>query len=139
MIVPYSAAVVLSTTTILVLVTGCSSKSSTASRSSAPSTSGPVAASPTTSNLTGSWQGYAGVGARSTTVTMNLRQEGPALKGDIAVGGRPDLSGTVTGTVDGDTLRLQLESGAASPQLRVQGDTITGLISGEPLTARRVR
>jgi len=41
--------------------------------------------------------------------------------------------------VDGDTLRLNLESGATSPQLRVQGDTMTGMVSGEPLSARRVR
>ena len=79
------------------------------------------------------------VGARAATLTMNLRQEGQAVTGDIAVGGRADLSGGLTGTVDGDTLRIQLQSGAAGPQLRVQGDTITGVISGEPVTARRVR
>jgi hypothetical protein len=138
MTVQYSAMVVLAAM-LLVVVTGCSSKSSSTSGSGAPVTGGSVAASPATANLTGTWQGYAGVGARSTNVTLNLQQDGPALKGDIAVGGRPDLSGTVTGMVDGDTLRLRLESGAASPQLRVQGDTITGIISGEPLNARRVR
>ncbi len=52
---------------------------------------------------------------------------------------QPDLSGAVTGTVDGDTLRLHLQSGATGPQLRVHGDTMTGMISGEPLNARRVR
>jgi len=137
MMLPYVAAVALSMT-VLVLASGCSSKSSTTSRTSTPSTSAP-AASPTSSNLTGTWQGNAGVGARATTLTMNLRQEGQALTGDIAVGGRADLSGGLTGTVDGDTLRIQLQSGAAGPQLRVQGDTITGVISGEPVTARRVR
>jgi endonuclease YncB( thermonuclease family) len=138
MISAYVAAVVMSTTVVM-LATGCSSKSSTTSRSGAPSTTGPVAASPTTSNLTGTWQGNAGVGARSTSLRMTLQQQGQALKGDIAVGGRPDLSGTVTGVVDGDTLRLQLENGSSPPQLRVQGDTITGVISGEPVSARRVR
>jgi hypothetical protein len=134
-----SSRLVILATTFLILATGCASKSGTTARGSAPSTSGPVAASPTSSNLTGSWRGNVGVGARSTTVALDLRQDGPALKGDLAVGGRPDLSGPVTGMVEGDTLRLRLESGAAGPELRVQGDTITGLISGEPLSARRVR
>jgi hypothetical protein len=134
----YPVVVVLASA-LLVVVSGCSSKSSPTSRSSTPSTSGPVAASPAT-NLTGTWQGNVGVGARSTSMTMNLRQEGPAVKGDIAVGGRPDLSGPLMGTVDGAAVRLQLQSGqGTSPELRVQGDTITGVISGEPLSARRVR
>jgi hypothetical protein len=131
-----TTAVVVSLT-LLALVTGCSSRSGSTAASSAPT--GSVAASPTMSNLTGAWQGNVGVGARSTTLRMNLKQDGPAVKGDIAVGGRADLSGSVTGTVQGDTVRLRLESGASAPQLRVQGDTITGVISGEPLTAQRVR
>jgi hypothetical protein len=99
-------------------------------RSSAPTTSGDVS---------GTWQGYAGVGARSTSVTLSLRQEGPGLSGNLAVSGRPDLSGSVTGRVEGDTLRLRLGSGAVGPELRVQGDTMTGMVSGEPLSVRRVR
>jgi hypothetical protein len=91
-------------------------------------------------NLTGVWQGNAGLGAGATSVTMNLRQQGPAVKGDIAVGGRPDLSGPVVGILEGAALRLRLQSGEGStPELRVQGDTISGVMYGEPLTARRVR
>lgn len=137
MLVKCSTVMVLATT-ILMLAAGCSSKSSGTSRSAAPS-SGPVAASPTSSNVIGSWQGYAGVGARSTSVTLNLRQEGEALKGNLAVGGRPDLSGPVTGRIEGDTLRLRLDSGAVGPEVRVQGDTMTGMVSGEPLSIRRMR
>lgn len=124
----YSPLVVLAA--VLVLASGCASRSDTTVRSSAPTTSGDVS---------GTWQGYAGVGARSTSVTLSLRQEGPGLSGNLAVGGRPDLSGSVTGRVEGDTLRLRLGSGAVGPELRVQGDTMTGMVSGEPLSVRRVR
>ena len=123
----YSTLVVLGA--VLVLASGCASKSDTAARSSAS----------TTSDVSGTWQGYAGVGARSASVTLNLRQEGPGLSGNLAVGGRPDLSGPVTGRVEGDTLRLRLGSGAVGPEVRVQGDTMTGMVGGEPLSVRRVR
>lgn len=131
---------VVLTTAVLVLALGCASKNGTASRAAAPpATTGSVAASPTSADLTGTWQGNAGVGARSTSVALELRQEGEALKGNLQVGGRPDLSGPVTGRVEGDTLRLRLDSGAMGPQVRVKGDTMTGMISGEPLDIRRVR
>jgi hypothetical protein len=131
------AAMAIVSTMAVALTLGCGSKSGPTRASVPPS--GPAAASPTSSNVAGSWQGWVGVGARTTTVTLNLTQEGPALKGDLAVGGRPDLSGTVTGRVEGDTLRLRLEDGAVGPEVRVQGDTMTGIISGEPLNARRMR
>ena len=126
------------TTAILVLALGCASRSERTSGAAAPrATTGSVAASPATADLTGQWRGNAGVGARSTSVALDLRQAGEALKGTLEVGGRPDLSGPVTGKVEGDTLRLSLDSGAVGPQVRVKGDTMTGMISGEPL--RRVR
>ncbi len=137
MLVKWSAVMMLATTTLM-LAAGCGSKSSGTSRSAAPS-SGPAAASPTSSSVTGTWQGFAGVGARSTSVTLSLRQEGEALKGDLAVGGRPDLSGPVTGRIEGDTLRLRLDNGSVGPEVRVQGDTMTGMVSGEPLNVRRAR
>jgi hypothetical protein len=128
------------TTAILILALGCASRSERTSGAAAPgTTTGSVAASPTTPDLTGTWRGNAGVGARSTSVALDLRQAGEALKGNLEVGGRPDLSGPVTGKVEGDTLRLRLDSGAVGPQVRVKGDTMTGMISGEPLDMRRVR
>jgi len=48
-------------------------------------------------------------------------------------------SGPVTGRIEGDTLRLRLDSGAVGPEVRVQGDTMTGMVSGEPLNVRRAR
>ena len=87
----------------------------------------------------------------ATKGTLSLAGQRWNLKGDPAAktfrgtgsGSVVELTivkrGLLTGTVDGDTLRIQLQSGAAGPQLRVQGDTITGVISGEPVTARRVR
>jgi hypothetical protein len=132
--------VVALTATVLMLAVGCASKSDSGSRAAAPpATTGSVAASPTSSDVTGLWQGNVGVGARTTSVSLNLREEGEALKGSLAVGGRPDLSGPVTGRIEGDTLRLRLDNGAVGPQVQVKGDTMTGMISGEPLDLRRMR
>jgi hypothetical protein len=50
----YSAVMVLAA---VLVASGCASRSGTATRSSAPPTSGPVAASPT-GDLSGTWQGY---------------------------------------------------------------------------------
>ena len=61
-----SPAVVVLVSTTLLCAAGCGSTSGTTSQSSAPARTGPVAASPAT-NLTGVWQGNAGVGARATS------------------------------------------------------------------------
>lgn len=131
------AAMAIVSTTAVALTLGCGSMSGP-TRTSAPP-SGPAAASPTSASLSGTWQGWVGVGARTTTVNLTLQQEGEALKGNLEVGGRPDISGAVTGRVSGDTLTLRPEFGSESPELRVKGDTMTGLIGAEPLNLRRMR
>ena len=131
------AAMAIVSTTAVALTLGCGSMSGP-TRTSAPP-SGPAAASPTSASLSGNWQGWVGVGARTTTVNLTLQQEGEALKGNLEVGVRPDISGAVTGRVSGDTLTLRPEFGSESPELRVKGDTMTGLIGAEPLNLRRMR
>jgi hypothetical protein len=95
-------------------------------------TSGPTA------NAAGSWAGFAGVGAVSAPVTLQLAQTGSNVKGNITVGGRPDFSGPVTGTVQGNGLSLRLASGTASlPMLTVASDQITGDVGPGPMILRR--
>jgi hypothetical protein len=72
-------------------------------------------------------------------VTLRLTQSGATVKGNISVGGRPDYSGDVTGSVQGELLKLALPETTLA-QLRVTQDTITGEpFPGLPLNLRRSR
>ncbi len=72
-------------------------------------------------------------------ITMNLAQSGTDVSGTINVGGRPDLSGPVKGTVQGELLKLSLAS-VTLGQMMVNEGTITGQISGGlPMTLRRAQ
>jgi hypothetical protein len=109
-------------------VAGCASTDSAASRRPA----GPPA------NVAGSWSGFT-VGAGGTSVSLELRQSGNAVTGTIEVGGRPDLSGPLEGTISGNTVRFRLTSGFGSAgELNVSSDTITGIVGGSGLTLRRI-
>jgi hypothetical protein len=97
-------------------------------------TSGPMA------NAAGSWSGYAGAGAVSAPVALQLAQSGANVTGNITVGGRPDFSGPVTGTVQGNGLSLRLATGTASlPMLTVGSDQITGDVGPGPMILRRTK
>jgi hypothetical protein len=92
-----------------------------------------------TANVAGTWTGFAGTGGVSVPVTLTLAQTDTAVTGNINVGGRPDFSGPVKGSVQGELLRLALPTTTLG-QLRAQQDTITGVpFGGLPLTLRRVR
>jgi hypothetical protein len=61
------------------------------------------------------------------------------VNGQISIGGRPDLSGAVKGTVQGQVIRLSLER-ATLGQMIVRDNTMTGEVSsGLPATLRRSR
>ena len=95
-------------------------------------TSGPTA------NAAGSWAGFAGAGAVSAPVSLQLAQTGSNVSGNITVGGRPDFSGPVVGSVQGNGLSLRLASGTASlPMLAVGSDQITGDLGPGPMILRR--
>jgi hypothetical protein len=97
-------------------------------------TSGPTA------NAGGSWAGYAGMGAASAPVNLQLTQSGSTVNGHIDVAARPDFSGPVTGTVQGNGLSLKLTSGTASlPMMTVSQDQITGVLGIGPMTLRRTK
>lgn len=96
-----------------------------------------AAASAPTANVAGVWTGSAGTGGVFVPVTMTLNQNGTSVTGNVGVGGRPDLTGGVTGSVQGELLNLALES-VTLGELRVKQDTITGQVSGGlPVTLQR--
>jgi hypothetical protein len=100
---------------------GCAGTSSRAA-----AVSGPPA------NVAGSWRGGT-IGAGGSTVALVLQQAG-----SIEVSGRADLTGPLTGDVNGNTVVFRLNSGYGSTnQLNVSGDTITGVVGGSGVTLRR--
>jgi hypothetical protein len=95
------------------------------------------AASAPTANVAGQWSGQAGTAGTFVPISLSLSQNGTKVTGNAMIAGRPDLSGPVTGDVQGELLRLQAAT-ATSSTLRVQGDTITGQSSlWGPVTLRR--
>ena len=98
-----------------------------------------AAANAPTADVNGTWSGSAGTGGQFVPVTMNLSQSGTAVNGQISIGGRPDLSGAVRGTVQGQLVKLSLER-VTLGEMRVQDNTMTGEVSGGlPATLRRSR
>jgi hypothetical protein len=89
-----------------------------------------------TANAAGTWTGYAGSGGASIPVTLTLNQSGTNLTGNLTVAGRPDFSGPVTGTVQGELVKLSLAT-ATFAQMRVQQDTMSGQGSVGPVNLRR--
>jgi hypothetical protein len=106
----------------------------------AGSTSTPATAGGPPAPVGGRWAGSAGVGAVSTPVTLSLTQIGNAVTGDISVGGRPDLSGPVVGTVQDRMISLELRNGYGSlPDLTVSQDRISGVLSLGPMVLQRAK
>jgi len=111
-----------------VLATGCAAWRAEKAEESAP-----------TANLAGTWTGSAGTGGVFVPVSLTLTQSGAAVKGTIDIAGRPDYSGKVTGSVQGELLKLALQWTTLA-ELRVKQDTITGEpFPGLPLSLRRSR
>jgi hypothetical protein len=114
---------------VLVVLAGCASQ-----KSSAPS-----AAVAPPADVAGTWVG-AVTGGQQSPVTMTLDQSGNKVTGDLRVGGRTDVSGPVEGTVEGNTIKLRLQTGAASaPVMTVKGDQITGIVGGTTVSMTRRR
>lgn len=113
-------------TLLLAVVSGCAS-----SDGMSQAVSGPPA------NAAGKWSGWAGMGAVAAPVSLSLTQNGGTVTGNIQVGGAPDLSGPVTGTVQGNLLSLSLQTGRSLTPMTVKPDQITGVIGPGPVTLRR--
>ena len=89
-----------------------------------------------TANVVGTWSGYAGQGASGVPVDLTLAQTGTNVTGNVTVAARPDLSGPVTGAIQGELLKLSLATATFS-QLEVKGDTMTGMTSAGQVILRR--
>jgi hypothetical protein len=93
-----------------------------------------------TANVAGTWTGSAGTGGVFMPVTMTLAQNGTDVSGNIAVGGRSDLTGPVKGNVKGEVLNLSLETVKLGQMFVKQQNTITGEVAGGmPVTLRRMQ
>jgi hypothetical protein len=115
-------AIVVATALCATLTAGCG----TAERAQMGSASAPRA------NVTGVWTGSAASRGALIPVTMTLVQNGTSVTGDMSVGGWSELTGGVTGSIQGELLTLSLG------ELTVKQDTITGQVSaGLPVNLRR--
>ncbi len=75
----------------------------------------------------------------SAPITLTLSQTGTDVSGNITVGGRPDLSGPVKGTVQGEIVKLSLPTVTLGQMIAKDG-TMSGEVSGGlPATLRRVQ
>ncbi len=96
-----------------------------------------AAANAPTANVAGTWTGSAGTGGVFIPVTLMLTQSGTDVGGSASVGGRPDLSGTIKGTVQGELVKLSLPT-VTLGELQAKGGTMSGEVSGGlPVTLRR--
>jgi hypothetical protein len=85
-------------------------------------------------DLTGTWTGRTVSGAKM--ITLVLKQTGDNLTGTL-MGAGANIDGPVTGTVQGNTVRLRNDRGS-TPLLTVNGDQISGTLSGgTAVTLRR--
>ena len=90
-----------------------------------------------TANVSGVWTGSARTGETFMPVTMTLTQNGTTVTGDMSVGGRSELTGGVTGSIQGELLILSLERMTLG-ELTVKQDTMSGQVSaGLPVSLRR--
>ena len=109
------------------LTAGCG----TAERAQTGSASAP------TTNVTGVWTGSAASRGSLVPVTMTLVQNGTSVTGNMSVGGWSELTGDVTGSIQGELLTLSLAR-LSLGELTVKQDTITGQVSaGLPVNLRR--
>ena len=97
-----------------------------------------AAANTSTANVAGQWSGYVrSSGGTSVPVSLSLNQNGTNVTGNVTTGADANLSGPVKGTVQGDRLKLSLETGTFS-DLQVGRDTMTGVTSAGPINLRRL-
>jgi len=98
-----------------------------------------AAANAPTANVAGTWTGSAGTGGVSVPINMTLAQTGTDVSGNISVGGRPDLSGPVKGTIQGEIVKLSLTT-VTLGQMIAKGGVMSGEVSGGlPTTLRRAQ
>jgi hypothetical protein len=89
-------------------------------------------------DVAGTWTGKTTGDGKFSPITLTLDQTGADVKGVINIGGRPDLSGRVTGAVKGEMLTLSLTSPTRFGEIWVQQDNMmTSNAFGLHFTLRR--
>ena len=73
-----------------------------------------AAASTSTADVAGQWSGFVRSGGTSVPVTLTLNQKGTDVTGNVTTGSDANLSGPVQGTIQGDRLKLLLQTGMFS-------------------------
>ena len=92
-----------------------------------------------TADVKGTWTGTTTGEDKPYPVTLTLEQTGTDVTGSIRIGGRPEVSGRVRGTVRGEVLQLSLSTAAhMGGELWVQQDNMmTSTAFGLHFTLRR--
>jgi hypothetical protein len=98
-----------------------------------------AAANAPTANVAGTWTGSSTTGGSFVPVTLTLGQTGTDLTGSVSFGGRPDISGGVKGSVQGELVTLSLDRPSSAVQLSAKQDTMTGMLFGLQVTLRRAQ
>ena len=121
---------ILSLTLLAVVLTGCS----------AAWEARQAALDAPNADVAGTWTGKTTGDGKFLPITLTLDQTSTDVKGMMNVGGRPDLSGRVTGTVKGELLTLSLTSPTRFGDIWVQQDNMmTSNAFGLHFTLRRSR
>jgi uncharacterized protein YceK len=98
-----------------------------------------AAANAPTANVAGTWTGSSTTGGSFVPVTMTLSQTGTALTGSVDVAGRPDMTGPIKGSVQGELVQLSLDRPSSAVQLQAKQGTMTGMLFGLQVTLRRAK
>jgi hypothetical protein len=100
-----------------------------------------AALSAPTADVGGTWTGNTTGEEKPYPITLTLEQTGTDVTGALRIGGRPDLSGRVRGTIQGEVLSLSLTTAAHSGgDIWVQQDNMmTSNAFGLHFTLRRSR
>ena len=95
------AATILLIALLAVELTGCGAWEARRAALNAPS-----------ADVAGTWTGKTTGDGNFYPITLTLDQTGTDITGSIRITGRPDLSGRVQGTVQGEVLKLSLIAGS---------------------------
>jgi hypothetical protein len=91
-------------------------------------------------DVAGTWTGKTTGDGKFSPITLTLDQTGTDVAGMMNVGGRPDLSGRVKGTIKGELLTLSVTSPTRFGEIWVQQDNMmTSNAFGLHFTLRRTR
>jgi hypothetical protein len=120
---------ILSLVLFAVLLTGCAAWEARQAALAAPN-----------ADVAGTWTGKTTGDGNFFPITLTLDQTGTDVTGVMNIGGRPDLSGRVNGTIEGEVLALSLRSRAQFGEIWVQQDNMmTSNAFGLHFTLRRSR